>query len=102
MVQAMLHRVPTGETISNNPQKAATLRAKQLHSRYFAFTHGRFKELLAKEDILGKGDPRRKRRNTPSNSRSGEEKHARSNSMTQPKWQTRQSPTSGMGLWETP
>jgi len=43
MVQAMLHRIPRGETACNNPRKAATLRAKQLHSRYFAFTQGRFK-----------------------------------------------------------
>ena len=59
MVQAMLHRIPKGETACNNPKQAATLRAKQLRSRYFAFTQGRFRELLEKEDMLEKGDPAR-------------------------------------------
>ena len=35
------------------------MRAKQLHSRYVALTHGRFLELLEKEDMLEKGDPKK-------------------------------------------
>ena len=57
MVQAMLHRIPKGETACNNPRKVATLRAKQLHSRYVAFAQGRFRELL--ENMLEKADPAR-------------------------------------------
>ena len=55
----MLHRIPKGIIITSNPKKAATLRAKQLHSRYFAFTQGRFLDLLEKEDMLEKGDPKK-------------------------------------------
>jgi hypothetical protein len=93
MVQAMLHRIPTGEMTCNEPRKMATLRAKQLHSRYFAFTQGRFTELLEKDDMLEKGDPAKEGKSITPNNRSWVERRARSNSRIQPNWQMRPSRT---------
>ena len=77
----------------NDPRKMATLRAKQLHSRYFAFTQGRFKELLEKEDMLEKGDPAKDgKKHFPKNKNWGE-RLAQSNSTTQPNLPIRPSRT---------
>jgi hypothetical protein len=64
LVQAMLHRIPKGESTNKSPPNAATLRAKQLHSRYFAFTQGRFMELLEEDDMLETGDPKKESKKT--------------------------------------
>jgi hypothetical protein len=93
MVQAMLHRIPKGETTSTNPPKQLPLELNSFIANILPLRKEDSKSCSKKKTCWKRGTPRKKERSIMPNNKSWAERHARSNSGTQPNWQMRPSHT---------
>ena len=93
-IQGMLHKLENKEGEETDSKKAAAERAKQLHTRYRAFTTGDFGSILDQDNQKEKKGP-----DKPAQNKSSEEPPPIPGTWTPPEGRIQLSPTSGTATW---